>query len=96
MFVAFCDHVDGELDVALLEGVAALLVVRDDRVAGLPLDVVERVPSLGREVPLEGQSLTDDLDVPLFRRHLHTPPSVLLAAARSVPRVEDLWKNHTM
>src|SRR6185503_13167356 len=35
---------DRELHAALLEGEAALLEVRDDRVARLPLDVVERVP----------------------------------------------------
>ena len=40
----------------------------------LPLDVVERVPPLGREVPVEGQSLSDDLHVPLFRRHLRPFP----------------------
>ena len=56
MFVAFCDQRDGELHVALLEGDAALLEVRDDGVARLPFDVVERVPPFGREVPLEGQS----------------------------------------
>ena len=56
---------DRELDVALLEGVAALLVVRDDRVADLPFDLVERVHPFAGEVAAEGQPLTDDLDVPL-------------------------------
>ena len=37
MFVAFCDQVGGELDVALLEHGA------DARVAQLPLDRVERM-----------------------------------------------------
>ena len=40
MFVAFCDHVDRELDVGLEEGVGAVLVVRDAGVAPLPLDRV--------------------------------------------------------
>src|SRR5205823_3015308 len=63
----------GELDVALLEGVAALLVVRDDGVANLPLEVVERMASLGREVPPEGQSRADDLQIPLAIGHLPRP-----------------------
>ena len=45
----------GELHVALLERVPALLVVGDDRVADLPLDLVEWVRTSFREVPLERQ-----------------------------------------
>ena len=90
MLVAFCDQDDRELDVALLEGVAALLEVRDDRVARLPLDVVERVSPLGREVPREGQSIADDLDVPLFRRHVSVP----FLPARAGTPVESCGKNY--
>ena len=59
-----------ELDVALLEGVAALLVVRDHRVSRLPLDVLERVPPLGREEPREGETFPDHLDIAVLDRHL--------------------------
>ncbi len=40
MLVAFSDQRDGELDAGLEEGVAAVLVVLDARVAALPLDGV--------------------------------------------------------
>ena len=53
MLVAFCDHEGGELDVPLLEGVAALLVVGNDGVPGLPFNLVERVDALLGEVALE-------------------------------------------
>src|SRR4029453_16822846 len=62
---------DRELDVPLLEGVAALLVVGDDGVARLPLDLVERMDAVAREVALEGQPLPDPPDVSLFGGHRH-------------------------
>ena len=55
MLVAFWDQLVGELDAALLEG--GLRGVADDRVALLPLDLVEGMGALGREVPLEPQPL---------------------------------------
>src|SRR3972149_6197943 len=63
----------GELDVALLEGVAALLVVRDDRIATLPLDLVVRVDALGREVPLELEAVPDHPDAVLLGRPVRCP-----------------------
>ena len=48
MLVAFCDHVDRELDVGLEEGVGAVLVVRDPRLAPLPLDGVVGVHARAR------------------------------------------------
>ena len=64
MLVAFSDHARRELDVGLEEGVAAVLVVRDPRVAPLPLDGVVRVDARAREVPA-------DPDPELLRRHRH-------------------------
>src|ERR687896_645626 len=48
---------DGELDVPLLEGVAAVLEVRDHGVAKLPFDLVEWVHAFLGEVPLERQAV---------------------------------------
>src|SRR5207344_745365 len=62
---------DRELDVTLLEGVAALLVVGDDGIARLPLDLVERMDAVTREIPLEDQPLPDPPDVFLFGGHRH-------------------------
>ena len=56
MLVAFSDHVDRELDVELLEGVGAVLEVRDAGVAALPLDLVVGVDARGsvkcRRIPI--------------------------------------------
>ena len=61
-----------ELDVPLLERRAAL--ARDQRIAGLPLDLVERVAPRDREVPLRGDArlLVEDAvdELLLFRRCL--------------------------
>jgi hypothetical protein len=87
-----------ELDVTLLEGVAALLEVRDHRVAGLPLDLVEWVNPFGGEVAREGQTLPDDLDVPLADDHW-TPPCLPLDVSDTPPGgsiggqpVEPVWR----
>ena len=55
MFVASLAPGGGHLDVVLLEDRLALLVV-DDRGAQLPGDLVEGVPSRGREVSAESQA----------------------------------------
>jgi hypothetical protein len=60
----------GELDVALLEGVPALLEVGDDRVAGVPLHRVEGMDAVLGEVPLEPQArLGARVDVTFPGRH---------------------------
>jgi hypothetical protein len=62
---------DRELDGPLLERVAALLEVGDDGVTLLPLDLVERVDAVAREVALEGQPFPDHPDVSLSGGHRH-------------------------
>src|SRR5207244_223455 len=62
-----------ELHPPLLEGVAALLVVGDDGVADLPLDLVEWVDAVLREVPLESQTTGSRPDLPLPGRQRWPP-----------------------
>src|SRR5437899_3332001 len=57
----------GELHVPLLERVPALLEVRDDGVARLPFDLVERMNAFLGEVPLEGDPLGPRPEIPLLR-----------------------------
>ena len=59
MLVAFSDHDDRELDVALLERDGAVFPVADPGVTALPHDLVVRVDSWGREQPTktDGHSL---------------------------------------
>ena len=64
MFVAFSDHVVGELDVGLEEGVATVFEVRDARVTALPFDGVVGVGSGGGETAA-------DADPELLRRLGH-------------------------
>jgi len=58
-----------ELDVPLLEGVAAFLEVRDDGVARLPFDLVERMGPVLREIPLEGEAVPLHRNVAFPGRH---------------------------
>ena len=53
MLVAFTDHVDRELDVALLEGDRAVLPVGDAGVTTLPHELVVGVDARRREQPAE-------------------------------------------
>src|SRR6266542_3884838 len=60
----------GKLHAALLEGIAALLVVGDDGVANLPVHLVERVRALLGEMAPERELAGLDPYVLLLRGHL--------------------------
>src|SRR5262249_54574832 len=79
----------GELDVPLLEGVSALLEVRDHRVTGLPLHLVERMASVLGEEPIEPESLTRHRNVVVRLRHLASP--LVHAPSRSRDRRITGW-----